>query len=97
VLVTGSDIRVEFTGLRPGEKLHEALVAEGEETIASGHEHILKTTSRVPPRAALDASLETLVSLAAAGDDDGIRAELARVIADASLSGGVEAKRVKGR
>ena len=98
-LKAGSDIRVEFTGLRPGEKLHEALVAEGEETVASGHEHILRTASRVPERAALDASLQTLEALAASGDDDGIRAELARVIADASLAGAsaAEPKSVRRR
>lgn len=98
-LKAGSDIRVEFTGLRPGEKLHEALVAEGEETVASGHEHILRTASRVPERAALDASLQTLEALAASGDDDGVRAELARVIADASLAGAsaAEPKSVRRR
>jgi len=89
------DIRLEFTGLRPGEKLHEALVAEGEETIASRHEHILRTASRVPPRAHLDATLEKLTVLAAAGDDDAIRVELARAIADASLAGGTASKSVK--
>ncbi len=81
------DIKVEFVGLRPGEKLHESLVADGEETVASRHPHILRTTSRVPSRERLDAALEKLAALAAQGDDDAVRAELARVIADASLSG----------
>ncbi|HXV12884.1 MAG TPA: nucleoside-diphosphate sugar epimerase/dehydratase [Candidatus Krumholzibacteria bacterium] len=91
------DIRIEFTGLRPGEKLHESLVAEGEETIASRHENILRTASRVPPRAELDAALETLATLAAAGDDDAIRAELARIIADAGMSGTPRAGAAKGK
>ena len=94
-LKAGTDIRIEFTGLRPGEKVHESLIADGEETFASGHEHILCTTSRVPPRARLDAALEKLSSLAAAGDDDAIRVELAHAIADASLSGGEASKSVK--
>jgi FlaA1/EpsC-like NDP-sugar epimerase len=94
-LKAGTDIRIEFTGLRPGEKVHESLIADGEATFASGHEHILCTTSRVPPRARLDAALEKLSSLAAAGDDDAIRVELMQAVADASLSGGEASKSVK--
>ena len=94
-LKAGTDIRIEFTGLRPGEKLHESLIADGEETFPSGHEYILGTASRVPPRARLDAALEKLAALAAAGDDDAISVELAHAIADASLSGGEASKSVK--
>lgn len=94
-LKAGTDIRIEFTGMRPGEKVHESLIADGEETFPSGHEHILCTTSRVPPRVRLDAALEKLSALAAAGDDNAIRVELAQAIADASLSGGETSKSVK--
>ncbi len=92
-LKAGSDIRIEFTGLRPGEKLHESLIAEGEEAIPSRHEHILRTEPKLPARARIDAALEVLTTLAASGDDESIRAELARAIADASLSGGDTGKR----
>ncbi|HEU4928979.1 MAG TPA: SDR family NAD(P)-dependent oxidoreductase, partial [Candidatus Krumholzibacteria bacterium] len=85
-LKAGSDVRIEFTGLRPGEKLHESLVADGEEAVPSRHEHILCTRPKLPARARIDAALETLAALAAAGDDDAIRAELARAISDATLS-----------
>ncbi len=91
------DIRIEFTGLRLGEKLHEALIAEGEETIPSRHEHILRTASRVPPRADLDAALDKLAALAAAGEDDAIRTELARMIADASITAASRADAAKGK
>lgn len=87
-LKAGSDVRIEFTGLRPGEKLHESLIADDEEVAPSRHEHILCTRPKLPPRAHIDAALASLESLAAAGDDNAIRAELARAIADATLAGG---------
>jgi FlaA1/EpsC-like NDP-sugar epimerase len=34
------DIAIEFTGLRPGEKLHEELVADGEERTTTPHDRI---------------------------------------------------------
>jgi FlaA1/EpsC-like NDP-sugar epimerase len=40
-LKPGKDIRVVFTGLRPGEKLHEELLMQGEQTRQVGREGIL--------------------------------------------------------
>lgn len=34
------DIRIEFTGLRPGEKLYEELLADDESTLPTGHEKL---------------------------------------------------------
>lgn len=96
-LKAGSDIRIEFSGLRPGEKLHESLIADDEEVAPSRHEHILCTRPKLPARARIDAALEKLVALAAAGDDDSIRAELARAIADATLAGGSTVKTKSAR
>lgn len=36
----GHDIPITFTGLRPGERLHETLVASGEELLPTGHDQI---------------------------------------------------------
>jgi len=44
------DIAIEFTGLRPGEKLHEELVADGEERAGTHHDRIRVLQARgVPP------------------------------------------------
>jgi FlaA1/EpsC-like NDP-sugar epimerase len=39
------DIQIIFTGLRPGEKIYEELLTEGEEIIATKHEKIMCLTS----------------------------------------------------
>lgn len=84
-LRAGTDVKIEYTGLRPGEKLHESLVAAGEEAVASRHPQILRATSRVPAGLDMDAVVAALSRLAAAGDDDAIRAQLARMIPDAAF------------
>jgi FlaA1/EpsC-like NDP-sugar epimerase len=40
-LVPNEDINIEFTGLRPGEKLYEELLADKETTLATHHDKIL--------------------------------------------------------
>ena len=65
--------------------MHESLIARGEETAPSRHAQILRATSRVPAGVDIDLVLETLTRLAADGNDDAIRAELARVIPDADF------------
>lgn len=84
-LRAGSDVKIEYSGLRPGEKLHESLVARGEEAVQSSHPHILRAVSSVPSGLDVDAELETLTRLAGEGADDAIRVELARIIPDAQF------------
>ncbi|MCC6848626.1 MAG: polysaccharide biosynthesis protein [Deltaproteobacteria bacterium] len=43
------DIAIEFSGLRPGEKLYEELVAEGEEQAATPHERIRVLVAQEAP------------------------------------------------
>ncbi len=43
----GSDIELEFTGLRPGEKLHETLINGREEMHATSHQKISKVKSNL--------------------------------------------------
>ncbi|HEU4364693.1 MAG TPA: nucleoside-diphosphate sugar epimerase/dehydratase [Candidatus Krumholzibacteria bacterium] len=81
----GTDIRIAWTGLRPGEKLHEALVAEGEVAEPSRHTHILCARPVLPPGVDVLEALARLARLAEDEDDAGIRAELERVIPDARL------------
>ncbi|MDH3198996.1 MAG: polysaccharide biosynthesis protein [Candidatus Krumholzibacteria bacterium] len=82
------DVGVEITGLRPGEKLHEALVAAGEEAVPSAHPHILVARPRPPAGFDAGAVVAELEELAEAGDRAGIRRCLGRVIPDAALGAG---------
>ena len=46
-----SDIGIEFTGLRPGEKLYEELLADGEHTLPTPHPKLRIAKSRGAPDA----------------------------------------------
>ncbi|CAM5200083.1 UDP-N-acetyl-alpha-D-glucosamine C6 dehydratase [Castellaniella denitrificans] len=46
---TEDEIHIEFTGLRPGEKLYEELLADAEETLSTPHEKLRIARSREVP------------------------------------------------
>lgn len=48
-LEAGKDIKIEFTGLRPGEKLYEEVLATKENTIPTNHERIFMAKAREYP------------------------------------------------
>ncbi|MGB3423180.1 MAG: nucleoside-diphosphate sugar epimerase/dehydratase [Castellaniella sp.] len=48
---TEDEIHIEFTGLRPGEKLYEELLADAEETLPTPHEKLRIARSRTVPEA----------------------------------------------
>jgi FlaA1/EpsC-like NDP-sugar epimerase len=61
-LVPDKDIKIEFTGLRPGEKLYEELLADVETTLPTHHEKIkIARMDHFDPVAVL-ASIENLLS-----------------------------------
>ncbi len=44
-LEPGKDIRIELMGLRPGERLNETLILEGEKLLPTGHEKVLMVSN----------------------------------------------------
>lgn len=56
---TEEDIRIEFTGLRAGEKLYEELLADGEATLATPHPKLRVAKPAAVPDAAWLAELES--------------------------------------
>ncbi len=66
------DIQIEFTGLRPGEKLFEELLTEEEESVHQVHEKIFAAQSPPPPED-LSERLEELKNFAFSEDTRGVR------------------------
>lgn len=73
------DVQIRFTGLRPGEKLHEALFCEQETRLPTVNPGIWATRPAKLP-GDFDDSLERLYKAAADGDDDLARTILAELI-----------------
>ena len=73
------DIRIETIGLRPGEKLHEELVGEGEELTSTEHPRIFALNSAAPARP--QGVMELLERLRDAAAQDDVE-EIHRVFRD---------------
>jgi FlaA1/EpsC-like NDP-sugar epimerase len=79
-LEPGKDIAIEFTGLRPGEKLHEELITSGEGIVSTDHEKIMVLRGKTRDAAALLAQIETLLAISRKGDGEAIRKKLRDIV-----------------
>ncbi len=66
----GKDIRIEYTGLRPGEKLYEELFHEREELMPTGHDQILLARYREMSWEMLNRKLKDMEQACASYDTD---------------------------
>jgi FlaA1/EpsC-like NDP-sugar epimerase len=78
-LVPGTDIPIVFTGLRPGEKLAEALFTDEEELTQEVRNKIYVAKSPPPP-ADFQERLEVLCQAAVNGDRDALTPALRRIV-----------------
>lgn len=83
-LVPGRDIAIEYVGLRPGEKLYEELLIEGEGIIDTCNEKIkvCNTLSRIDDDALFEAIEHFQLLLKTSGDNDAALKVLERLVPD---------------
>jgi len=83
-----TDIEIVFTGLRPGEKLYEELITEGEGIVPTRHEKImvLRSDNCVDP-ALLSRQLDELIRLADTFDIPAIKSKLQEIVPEYNFRG----------
>jgi len=75
------DIEIVFTGLRPGEKLHEELITDGEGIVPTLHEKIMVLTSdKVNNNDKLPKQIDELICIADTFDIPAIKAKLQEIL-----------------
>lgn len=70
------DIDIKVVGLRPGEKVYEELLADGENTKPTHHEKILIATTRANHIEDLDLILERLTHMSSAKDENQLNMQI---------------------
>ena len=78
-LELGKDIEIQFTGLRPGEKLYEELLSEEENTIATHHPKILKAKIKQEDPSQLQ-EISELISLFETQKNDEIVLKMKKIV-----------------
>lgn len=76
----GVDAEIVFTGLRPGEKLHEELVVEGEDVTRTSHPKVMRMIGNGALFPDLPRCLEELVLHAQKGDRQGVIRNLSMIV-----------------
>lgn len=74
------DIPIKYVGLRPGEKLYEELITEGEGIVPTPHEKILVIRGATCDLGQLNNRIDQLERMAARQDADGIRDMLKKIV-----------------
>lgn len=76
------DIRLEFIGLRPGEKLYEELITADENILPTPHRRILMLKGLACDTALLNGKIGELQQLAAGQEGEQIKSKLAEIVPD---------------
>jgi len=74
------DIKIEYIGLRPGEKLYEELITEGEGIVPTSHEKILVLKGLECNLEVLNGKIDELLHLAREQDAEKIKEKLQEIV-----------------
>ena len=74
------DIMIDYIGLRPGEKLYEELITEGEGIVPTKHEKIMVLKGTGTDQILLNGKINELIQLARDHDGKGIKAKLQEIV-----------------
>jgi len=86
-LEPGEDIEIEFTGIRPGEKLYEELLTDAESVAKTRHPKIFIGKINSLPQGKINCTLDRLRELSANGEEAEIRSFLDAILPEAKLNG----------
>ena len=78
----GVDIRIEFTGLRPGEKLFEEILTAAEAPTRTEADGVFLASPRVIDYALINRALGELETAARAGDSERVLTILTNIVPD---------------
>jgi FlaA1/EpsC-like NDP-sugar epimerase len=82
----GKDIEIQFTGLRPGEKLFEELLNKHEEVIPTHHKKILIAKVIEYDFEKISASIHELMSLADMNNEEGVIKQIKHIVPEYSTT-----------
>jgi FlaA1/EpsC-like NDP-sugar epimerase len=74
------DIKIEYIGLRPGEKLFEELITDGENVLPTGHDKIMVLKGSESHLGHLNGSIDALGKMAYDQDAEGIKKKLHDIV-----------------
>ena len=74
------DIKIEYVGLRPGEKLCEELITQGEGIVSTSHDKIMVLRGEKVSMKLLNGRVEELIQLARYQDGKKIKAKLKEIV-----------------
>jgi len=80
------DINIEYVGMRPGEKLHEELIIEGEGIVPTDHEKIVVLKGPASDLVSMNGKVDELIELADDQDGDQIKAKLKSIVPEYTIS-----------
>lgn len=74
------DIKIEYIGLRPGEKLYEELITSGEDIVPTEHKKIMVLKSTPCEQNKLNGNIDRLLETAKTQDEEKIRIMLKEIV-----------------